>query len=65
MKLKSKVWVVCDANGEFKGLYATEELAHEAADLYGAYVASTNVVRETLPRDAREIRKAMKRRQKA
>lgn len=56
MKLDKCVWVVCDANGEFKGLFATEELANETAKFYGAYVTGTDTVHESLPAEVRKWR---------
>lgn len=33
------MFVVCDANGECKGIFANEEFAIKLADYYGAYVS--------------------------
>lgn len=49
MKLEQSIWVVCDCNGECKGLFATEELANKAADYYGAFVSKYETIFEELP----------------
>jgi hypothetical protein len=33
------MFVVCDANGECKGIFANEEFANKLAEYYGAYVS--------------------------
>ena len=32
-------YVVCDSNGECKGIFILEEVAHKVADYFGAYVS--------------------------
>lgn len=32
-------YVVCDANGECKGIFSNKETANKLADYYGAYVS--------------------------
>jgi len=53
MKLEQTIWVVCDANGECKGLFSTKELANAAADYYGAFVSEYDTVFEELPGECR------------
>lgn len=40
MLLDKTIWVVCDANGECKGLFSDKELALKIAHFYGAYLTS-------------------------
>lgn len=47
---KTTLYVVCDANGECKGIFLTSEMAHKAASFYGAYV-SENVIQNLLPEE--------------
>lgn len=46
----TKFWVVCDTNGECKGIFMTQDLAHKVADFYGAYV-SGHVAHSEIPQD--------------
>jgi len=46
MKLDNRIYVVCDANGECKGLFTNEKAANTAADYFGAYVSSHDEISE-------------------
>jgi hypothetical protein len=48
--MDQKFFVVCDANGECKGVFTDEDIAVQTANYYGAYVSEEGI-QDSLPRE--------------